>query len=79
MLVHGGLGSGVEWSPVILLLADQFRVITPDSRGHGRSTNPSGQLSYPTLADDLAALISALELDLTGRERFVLATRREHR
>jgi pimeloyl-ACP methyl ester carboxylesterase len=63
VLVHGGLGSGVEWSPVILLLADQFRVITPDSRGHGRSTNPSGQLSFPTLADDLAALIAALELD----------------
>lgn len=63
VLVHGGLGSSVEWSPVILLLADQFRMITPDSRGHGRSTNPSGQLSFPTLADDLAALIAALELD----------------
>jgi pimeloyl-ACP methyl ester carboxylesterase len=63
VLVHGGLGSSVEWSPVTLLLAGQFRVITPDSRGHGRSTSPSEQLSYPTLADDLAAMIAALALD----------------
>jgi pimeloyl-ACP methyl ester carboxylesterase len=48
---------------MIPLLADQFRVMTPDSRGHGRSTNPSGRLSFPTIADDLAAMIAALELD----------------
>ena len=43
-------------------LADGFRVITPDSRGHGRSTNPAGELSYALIADDLAALIAALGL-----------------
>lgn len=63
VLIHGGLGSGVEWSPVRRLLASQFRVITPDSRGHGRSTNPSGRLSFPAIADDIAALIGSLELD----------------
>ena len=44
-------------------LVDRFRVIVPDSRGHGRSTNESGALSYALLADDIAALIAALELD----------------
>jgi pimeloyl-ACP methyl ester carboxylesterase len=44
-------------------LADRFRVVTPDSRGHGRSLNPGGTLSYPLLADDIAALITELELD----------------
>jgi pimeloyl-ACP methyl ester carboxylesterase len=63
VLVHGGLGSGVEWSPLIPTLAGHFRVITPDSRGHGRSTNPTNTLSYAALADDLAGLIAALELD----------------
>ena len=63
VLVHGGLGAGVEWSPVTRQLAEQFRVIIPDSRGHGRSTNPAKTLSYPAIADDLAALIVALELD----------------
>jgi pimeloyl-ACP methyl ester carboxylesterase len=37
-------------------------VITPDSRGHGRSTNPAGQLSYVRIADDVAALMAALGL-----------------
>jgi pimeloyl-ACP methyl ester carboxylesterase len=59
VLVHGGLVSSAEWAPVARELADGFRVITPDSRGHGRSTNPSGRLSYAALADDVAALKSS--------------------
>jgi pimeloyl-ACP methyl ester carboxylesterase len=62
VLVHGGLVSSAEWAPVARELADGFRVITPDSRGHGRSTNPSGRLSYAALADDVAALVVALGL-----------------
>jgi 3-oxoadipate enol-lactonase len=52
-----------QWEPVVREPADTFRVITPDSRGHGRSTNPSERLSYGLVADDIAALIDAL-----GRE-----------
>ena len=50
------------WEQLLPSLIDGFRVITPDSRGHGRSTNPSGELSYAQLADDVAALIAALGL-----------------
>jgi pimeloyl-ACP methyl ester carboxylesterase len=62
VLLHGGLGSSAMLQPLLSHLVSSFRVITPDSRGHGRSTNPAGQLSYPLLADDIAALIAALEL-----------------
>jgi pimeloyl-ACP methyl ester carboxylesterase len=62
VLIHGGLSSSSDWQAVIPELADDFRVITPDSRGHGRSTNPAGELSYTRIADDIAALIAALEL-----------------
>jgi pimeloyl-ACP methyl ester carboxylesterase len=62
MLIHGGLGSSAAWEPLIPELIDGFRVITPDSRGHGRSTNPAGQLSYAGIADDVAALIASLGL-----------------
>ena len=62
ILIHGGLSSSAHWEPVVPELADGFRVITPDSRGHGRSTNPSGELSYALIADDIAALIAALGL-----------------
>jgi pimeloyl-ACP methyl ester carboxylesterase len=62
ILIHGGLSSGADWDPVVPELAGDFRVITPDSRGHGRSTNPAGELSYARIADDVAALIAALGL-----------------
>jgi pimeloyl-ACP methyl ester carboxylesterase len=62
ILIHGGLSSSAQWHPVVAELAAGFRVIAPDSRGHGRSTNPSGALSYALIADDVAALIAALGL-----------------
>ena len=62
LLLHGGLMSSAGWAELAPLLATRFRVITPDSRGHGRSSNPSGRLSYGQLADDMVALIAALGL-----------------
>ena len=62
ILIHGGLSSGRRWDAVWPHLMGDCRVIVPDSRGHGRSTNPSGKLLYPQLADDVAALIEALGL-----------------
>jgi pimeloyl-ACP methyl ester carboxylesterase len=63
VLIHGGLGSSSQWDPVVTELADSFRVITPDSRGHGRSENPGEELSYGLIANDVAALVGALGLD----------------
>src|SRR5262249_14123624 len=62
ILRPGGLSASSFGERVGAELAAAFRVITPDSRGHGRSANPAGQLSYPRLADDIAALITALGL-----------------
>jgi pimeloyl-ACP methyl ester carboxylesterase len=63
VLIHGGLATSAMWEPLLPGLVDRFRVITPDSRGHGRSTNPAGTLSYTQLAGDVAALIAALGLE----------------
>jgi pimeloyl-ACP methyl ester carboxylesterase len=62
ILIHGGLASSSQWEPIVPELAGGFRVITPDSRGNGRSTSPAGELSYARIADDIAALIAALGL-----------------
>ncbi|HEX2233473.1 MAG TPA: alpha/beta hydrolase [Thermoleophilaceae bacterium] len=62
VLIHAGLMSSATWAPLLPDLTDGFRVITPDSRGHGRSTNPGGVLSYAQIADDIASLIAALRL-----------------
>jgi len=63
ILVHGGMETGRSWDAVMPLLASHYRVIRPDSRGHGRTDNPAGRLSYALMADDVLAFMRALELD----------------
>lgn len=64
VLVHGGLATGeIMWSARHLArLASRFRVLIPDSRGHGRTDNPAGSLRYDQMADDVAAFCAALGL-----------------
>ncbi len=62
VLVHGSWGDHENWAPVVPGLAGRFRVITYDRRGHSRSERPAGQGSIHEDADDLAALLEALEL-----------------
>src|SRR6266545_14935 len=63
ILMHGGMGIGKNFEPQIPAFSKQFRVITPDSRGHGKTDNPNGEFSYRLMADDMAAFINALTLD----------------
>ena len=44
------------------LVEDGFRCVAYDRRGHGRSSQPGGGYDYDTLADDLAAVLDALDL-----------------
>jgi len=64
---HGWPLSSDAWDPQMLFLAQQgFRVVAHDRRGHGRSSQPSGGNDMDGYADDLAALIDALDLrDIT--------------
>jgi pimeloyl-ACP methyl ester carboxylesterase len=61
-LIHGGVVNSESWQPYLAAFAEHYRVITPDSRGHGRTVNPSGTMSYRLLADDMAAFVQALDL-----------------
>lgn len=63
ILLHGGTSTSQTWQPFLPIFMPYFRVITPDSRAHGRSNNPAGMLSYRLMADDIAAFIQALNLD----------------
>jgi len=63
ILLHGGLETCQMWSPVTASFSRDYQVITPDSRGHGRTDNPAGQCSYPLMAEDIAQLIQALQLN----------------
>ncbi len=61
VLIHGSTMTGhADWHVVAPLLATQYRVIVPDCRGHGQSSNPHLTYSFKELAADVAGLIRAL-------------------
>lgn len=64
ILLHGGTATTESWGDWLPQLAAKYRVIAPDTRGHGRTNNPAGRLGYDQFADDTAALITALGLEL---------------
>src|SRR5690242_6892394 len=62
-LSHGWPLSSDAWDGQMLFLAQNgFRVIAHDRRGHGRSSQPSSGNDMDGYADDLAAVIEALDL-----------------
>jgi len=69
ILLHGGLGSGEMFAPIIGQLAEHHEVITPDLQGHGRTADIERPIDHRLMADDIAALIDHLGLekpDLVG-------------
>lgn len=64
ILIHGWPLSNEMWEyQVEALVENNFRVITYDRRGFGKSSQPWDGYDYDTLADDLKAIIDQLQLD----------------
>jgi pimeloyl-ACP methyl ester carboxylesterase len=60
VLLHGFNASGQVWSRMVADFAKRYRVVVPDLRGHGRSTNPTGKFTHRQSALDVFALLDAL-------------------
>jgi pimeloyl-ACP methyl ester carboxylesterase len=61
VLIHGSMRSGTDdWGFLAPLLAREYPVIVPDSRGHGLSSNPRNSYSFKEMAADTAGLVRAL-------------------
>jgi pimeloyl-ACP methyl ester carboxylesterase len=63
ILLHGGLGSGEMFGPIIPALAGNHQVIAVDLQGHGRTADIDRPIDVRLMADDIAALIDHLGLD----------------
>jgi pimeloyl-ACP methyl ester carboxylesterase len=63
ILLHGGLGSGEMFGPILPLLTERHQVITVDLQGHGRTADIDRPIDARLMADDIAALIDYLGLD----------------
>jgi pimeloyl-ACP methyl ester carboxylesterase len=63
ILLHGGLGSGEMFGPILPVLAANHQVIAPDLQGHGRTADIDRPIDVRLMADDVAALIDHLGLE----------------
>jgi pimeloyl-ACP methyl ester carboxylesterase len=69
VLLHGGLANSDYWGLQVKALAAQHRVITLDSRGHGRSSRDPRPFGYDLMADDVVAVLDQLKIpkaDIVG-------------
>jgi pimeloyl-ACP methyl ester carboxylesterase len=62
VLLHGGGGAGANWGLIFESAPSGYELIVPDLRGHGRSTNPGGIVTFRQLAIDVLALVDNLNV-----------------
>src|SRR5438094_7978914 len=62
VLLHGGLGSGERFGPVLPTIAERHEVVVVDRQGHGRTADIDRPLDVRLMAGDIAALIDHLGL-----------------
>ena len=63
ILLHGGLGSGEMFGPILPTLAANHQAILVDLQGHGRTADIDRPIRIDLMADDIAALIRHLGLE----------------
>lgn len=63
LLLHEGMGSSDSFKSQVDFFAKEYRVITPDSRGHGRTSDGDQPINYELMADDMIKLLDHLGID----------------
>ena len=63
VLVHGYIANSKFWFPQVPVFSKEFRVITMDNRGYGRTTIPQEGFTIGTMANDLKVLLDKLQVD----------------
>jgi esterase len=61
-LLHGLFGSSNNWLGIIKYLQDEFHILAPDLRNHGRSPHHD-LMNFPVMGEDLLRLFDLLSLD----------------
>jgi len=60
ILLHGLAANGSCWAPLARALEEDYDVIMPDARGHGKSTAAEKGYRYEELANDVTGLLKTL-------------------
>ncbi|GLU47924.1 alpha/beta fold hydrolase [Nocardiopsis ansamitocini] len=60
VMLHGGLGDSRDFDGVVGEFATRYRVFRPDRRGHGRTPDVEGPMSYALMAHDTIAFLESV-------------------
>ena len=63
LLLHGFNGTDATWDPIVAEFSSNYTLILPQLRGHGRSTNPSGEFTHREVAKDIFGLLDQLGIE----------------
>lgn len=63
LLIHGNGGSIAAFYKQIPYFSKYYQVVVADSRAQGKSIDPSDSLTNEMMADDYAALLTAMQID----------------
>ncbi len=63
ILLHGGGGIGAHWNLIFSEPPNNYQLIVPDLRGHGRSTNPKKEFTFRQSSLDVFALLDHLGIE----------------
>jgi pimeloyl-ACP methyl ester carboxylesterase len=63
LYLHGGLSSSKDFRRCIPELCKDFKVITVDRKGHGRSYDDNEPFSYSLMADSMNSFLEALGIE----------------
>jgi len=63
LLLHGFTMSHEMWTWWVDDFSEDYMMIIPDLRGHGKSTNPSNEFTHRMAAEDMYSLLDKLEID----------------
>ena len=62
LLLHGGSGNGMQFEHQVPAFASTHRLIVPDCRAQGRTTDKPGPITYHDMAEDMIALLDKLHV-----------------
>jgi pimeloyl-ACP methyl ester carboxylesterase len=57
VLLHPGGADAQSWAPTLDAVAAHFHVFTPERRGHGRTPDVAGPITYELMAQDTIAFL----------------------
>jgi 3-oxoadipate enol-lactonase len=63
LLIHGLAGDHTAWEPQLAAWKSRYRVVAPDNRGAGASTQSDERITTRDMANDMLALMDALGIE----------------